>query len=163
MNARFASQRRYTGSTGMKDTFGDFTCLHCGNLVSASSLLSGVRNRNHCPYCLTSRHLDLYQAGDRLSACKERMAPVGLALKRGAAKYALAIQGELLLVHACQGCSKLSINRIAADDDSARLLQVFERSAQLDGGLPALLRAQEISLLGAQQAALVRVRLFGKN
>jgi hypothetical protein len=46
-----------------------------------------VRNRNHCPYCLWSRCLDLFRAGDRLSACKAPMQPVGLALKHTRKKY----------------------------------------------------------------------------
>ncbi len=60
----------------------DFKCIHCHHLVPADSLVSGVINRNHCPYCLYSRHLDLHQAGDRLSACKSQMQPVALTFKR---------------------------------------------------------------------------------
>ena len=37
-------------------------CLHCGTYISAEAVLSGVRNRNHCPHCLSSRHLDLFEA-----------------------------------------------------------------------------------------------------
>jgi len=171
MNAPFSAQRRYTRSAGIKDTFGDFTCLNCGNLVPANSLLSGVRNRNHCPYCLSSRHLDLYEPGDRLSACKERMAPLGLALKHSSSRYAghtagipaATGQGELMLVHVCQGCGKLSANRIAADDDSSRLWAVFEGQARLDLARLGALNASGITLLGAPQTALVQVRLFGRN
>ena len=46
-------------------TFGDFVCAHCHALVSSAHWLSGGNNRNHCPYCLWSYHLDLYAAGDR--------------------------------------------------------------------------------------------------
>ena len=60
------------------DINADFRCQHCGAYVSASRVLSGVSNRNHCPYCLWSRHLDLFEAGDRLAACKAPMRPVGL-------------------------------------------------------------------------------------
>ena len=42
---------------------GNFMCAHCQTIVSAAHLLSGVNNRNHCPFCLWSRHLDLYAAG----------------------------------------------------------------------------------------------------
>jgi hypothetical protein len=68
-------------------TFGDFRCAYCRGWVSSASFVSGVHNRNHCPYCLWSRHLDLYAAGDRLSACKAPMQPVALTRKPGRGKY----------------------------------------------------------------------------
>jgi DNA-directed RNA polymerase subunit RPC12/RpoP len=46
----------------------EFFCLRCGVIVSSTYELSGVRNRNHCPYCLWSRHLDWRTPGDRLSS-----------------------------------------------------------------------------------------------
>ena len=64
-------------------TFGDFKCAHCHALVLSTHLVSGVNNRNHCPYCLWSSHLELYAAGDRLSACKAPMKPIGLTMKTG--------------------------------------------------------------------------------
>ena len=96
----------------------DFKCRHCGSYISTARPLAGVGNRNHCPYCLWSRHLDLFEAGDRLAACKAPMRPVGLTLKNSRNKYARAASGELMLVHLCTDCSKISINRIAADDHS---------------------------------------------
>src|SRR5512137_2268473 len=64
-----------------------FKCVFCHVFVSAEPALSGVQNRNHCPYCLWSRHLDLLRPGDRLAACKEKMKPVGLTFKKTAKKY----------------------------------------------------------------------------
>src|SRR5688500_3395418 len=100
------------------DSFGDFRCAHCHALVSSAHLLSGVHNRNHCPYCLWSCHLDLFAAGDRLSACKAPMRAIGLTMKAGRNKYQPDSRGELMLIHQCTDCGALSINRIAADDDS---------------------------------------------
>src|SRR5512139_2755149 len=118
MNTHFvSSHQRYGRSPARERSFGDFRCLACGYLVSAQPVVSGVHNRNHCPYCLWSRHLDLYEAGDRLAACKAGMRPVGLTLKRSRDKYGGQAAGELMLVHQCSECGKLSINRIAADDD----------------------------------------------
>src|SRR5882672_8967504 len=108
--------------------FGDFECCHCRLRVSAEPLLSGVRNRNHCPYCLWSKHVDLAQAGDRLCACKGPMRPAGLSLKRTRKKYAPAQLGELMLVHRCAACGAHSLNRVAADDSPQRLWDVFEAS-----------------------------------
>lgn len=109
-------------------SFGDFKCAHCHVIVSSAHMLSGVNNRNHCPYCLWSCHLDLYVAGDRLSACKGQMRPVGLTMKMSRNKYRLDGRGELMLVHQCIECGALSINRVAADDDSSRILSVFRES-----------------------------------
>ena len=113
-------------------TFGDFKCGHCHAIVSSAHFLSGVNNRNHCPYCLWSCHLDLYAAGDRLSACKGQMRPIGLTMKLSRNKYRLDRRGELMLVHQCTECGALSINRVAADDDSSTILAVFRASLTSD-------------------------------
>ena len=109
-------------------TFGDFKCRHCHAHVSSAHFLSGVNNRNHCPYCLWSCHLDLYAAGDRLSACKGQMKPIGLTFKLGRNKYRRESGGELMLIHQCTDCGTLSINRIAADDDPSTIMAIFQES-----------------------------------
>ncbi len=107
-----------------------FTCIKCKQIISSDPLLSGVNNRNHCPYCLTSKHVDLYQAGDRLNACKSQMQSIGLAWKHSRNKYGSGL-GELMIIHRCDGCGGLSLNRIAADDDPDRILQLFEATLQM--------------------------------
>lgn len=161
MNTRYTTQRTYTRSSGMRNTFGDFVCLYCHNFVSVEAALSGVHNRNHCPYCLSSRHLDLFEAGDRLSACNARMKPVALTLKRSTRKYARPGDGELMLVHVCEDCGKVSINRIAADDDNAQVMSLVAR--HLDDGLRRLLDENGIAPIGNTEAQLVRRGLFGLN
>ena len=106
----------------------DFTCRRCRALVLAHSFLSGVHHRNHCPWCLWSRHMDLYRAGDRMSACRGLMRPVGLSLKWVDKKYGFNKPGELMLIHRCEECGKVSLNRIAADDDNQAILVVFRTS-----------------------------------
>jgi hypothetical protein len=123
--------------------------------------LAGVHNRNHCPYCLWSRHLDLFRAGDRLAACKGEMQPVGLALKRSRKRYGPADQGELMLIHRCVDCGACSINRIAADDLADALYEVFEDSYRMEAGLQASLQASGITRLREWDCAIVRARLFG--
>jgi hypothetical protein len=157
---------------------GDFRCLACHNPVSGLSIVSGVHHRNHCPYCLWSRCLDLYAPGDRLSACKAAMRPVGLALKRVKKKYrpenpgpenpgpenpGVEKSGELLLVHFCDECGKVSLNRLAADDDSQALLETFEASLALEQPIQAALRENGIITLQAGDFHLIRARLFGRN
>src|SRR5688500_17298819 len=109
-------------------SFGDFRCAHCQALVSCAHLLSGVNNRNHCPYCLWSCHLDLYKAVDLLSAWKAPMKPIRLIMNRGRNKYQREARGELMLIPECAECRNLSINRIAADDDSETVIAVFHES-----------------------------------
>jgi hypothetical protein len=149
------------GQAYRMQTFGDFRCISCGQYVSAESFLSGVHNRNHCPYCLWSRHLDLFKAGDRLAACKEGMQPIGLALKRAAKKYGDPAQGELMLVHRCLACDKVSINRIAADDSNPTVVEIFERSLQIDRATRLHIARHGIQMLDMDDLALVRARLFG--
>lgn len=140
----------------------DFTCKHCGAYVSVQKAISGVLNRNHCPYCLCSRHVDLFKVGDRLCACKALMMPVGLTLKNSRDKYAHKHQGELMLVHRCLGCGDLSINRIAADDDPEKLMAVLECTSLDLLNLDDICQAQGITLLSGKDRYLMQSGLFGK-
>lgn len=104
-----------------------FTCVHCGRFVGP--LPSGGHNRNHCPYCLYSRHVDAERSGDRASGCLGPMAPIG-AFQRP--------NGEHVLVHRCERCGFERFNRIQADDDFDLVLSlpvVPPRSAQRTDGL----------------------------
>jgi hypothetical protein len=139
----------------------DFRCVHCRAYVTAQFLFAGVHNRNHCPYCLWSRHLDLHEAGDRLSACKGSMQPVGLTLKKQRKKYTNGGQGELMLVHRCSECSRVSINRIAADDDPGLMLEIYERSLSLAPGVDWQIQTQGIECLTEAEREIVLARLFG--
>jgi RNHCP domain len=163
MTTQFATQRIYTRSSGRRDTFGDFVCVHCHNFVSAQAALAGVHNRNHCPYCLSSRHLDLYAAGDRLAACQARMKPIGLTLKRRSKRYARCDQGELMIVHRCEDCGQIAINRIAADDDNEAILAVYRNSLHSNEQLHRRLADEDIMLLGEAERQIVEWRLFGRN
>jgi len=140
-----------------------FTCQRCRQFVSSAAGLAGVLNRNHCPYCLWSRHVDLYRPGDRLCACKAPMSPAGLTQKQTRKKYACFSNGELMLIHTCTGCSGISINRLAADDDPDQVMQVFERSARLDRPTRSRLAAEGIDLLDRWRGDVVRGQLFGEE
>ncbi|MEM9065582.1 MAG: RNHCP domain-containing protein [Planctomycetota bacterium] len=96
---------------GRRDRAG-FTCIHCKRQVQAGGWGTGTKNRNHCPYCLWSRHVD-DEIGDRRSACRAPMEPIAVAVRSA---------GEWCVVHRCTGCGKIRINRIAGDDDERALL-----------------------------------------
>lgn len=143
------------------DINADFSCKHCGQFVSARTAISGVVNRNHCPYCLHSRHVDLFAAGDRLCACKALMEPIGLAFKRTRDKYAGGNQGELMLVHRCVACGDLSLNRIAADDDPVGIFAAFERGVSSSNQFDQQCLDQGIRLLHDVDQPEVEACLFG--
>lgn len=140
--------------------FGDFKCIYCNYHISTDTFLSGVKNRNHCPYCLHSRHVDLHEAGDRLSACKADMEPIGLSLKHSNKKYGSG-KGELMIIHRCTDCGKLSINRIAADDIPDHIFAVYTRSLKLDQPTRRAIQGDHITLLSRDDEEIVRARLYG--
>jgi hypothetical protein len=66
-----------------------------------------------------------------------------------------------MVVHACADCGRLSINRIAADDDTQTLLEIFSASAYIPAATRAVLAAAGICLLGRENACLLRRLLLG--
>jgi DNA-directed RNA polymerase subunit RPC12/RpoP len=161
MKAKFRFGMRRVRPGGF-DKNRDFQCSHCGAFVSANPALSGVVNRNHCPYCLWSRHLDLHRAGDRLSACKAVMQPIGVTFKKANKKYGTQY-GELMLVHQCTDCGRIALNRIAADDDRQAIFQVCERALSLDPALRLQLLVNGIAVIEAADLPFVETQLAGWN
>ena len=138
-----------------------FRCMWCQAHIYTQSFISGVQNRNHCPFCLHSRHVDLEQAGDRLSACKAVMQPIGLTVKHNRNRYGDETSGEMMLIHRCNGCGKLSINRIAADDLVEKLMEIFVSSTSLDPLTLDQLDLYGIRTLTQEDAELVTRQLLG--
>jgi hypothetical protein len=161
--ARLKHSRGRVPRAYRQETENGFKCRHCNFYVLAEPTLSGVRNRNHCPYCLWSRCLDLFEAGDRLSPCKAPMQPVGLSLKKSRKKYGAAAYGELMLVHQCTECGKASANRIAADDDPGTIFSLYRESLKMNLSQKDQLEAGGVKLLEVEQESIVRAQLFGKS
>lgn len=141
-----------------------FTCINCGREVFTTNLI-GSKNRNHCPFCLYSRHVDAQKPGDRKSACRGPMKPVGLTFKHeGVNKYtAKPRQGEIMLIHICQLCGSTSLNRIAADDETDAILKVFEDSLSLNKELQQKITSENIKLLEEKDLPEIKTQLFGKT
>jgi predicted RNA-binding Zn-ribbon protein involved in translation (DUF1610 family) len=95
-----------------------FSCTHCGTMVAPAP--SGTRNRNHCPHCLHSLHLDI-RPGDRANPCRGVMEPVALWRKAN---------GELAIIHRCSRCGELVAYRIAGDDAPAALSALARQVAE---------------------------------
>jgi DNA-directed RNA polymerase subunit RPC12/RpoP len=81
-----------------------FTCENCKREVSKHPSWSA---RNHCPYCLYSKHLDKAFPWDRLSNCWGSMKPEWKDYKKNKG---------WMIIHLCSTCDKKIINKIAEDD-----------------------------------------------
>jgi hypothetical protein len=160
-STRYGQPQARRGRAGTEDQ--GFTCRHCNMYVTCEPAIAGVQNRNHCPYCLWSRHLDWRVAGDRLAGCRAAMRPVGLTTKHSRNKYAGERDGELMLIHRCSVCAKLVINRIAADDNPAAILALLADSSEIGDAGRAELERMGVAALAAADGELVRRRLFGAS
>ncbi|PIP15278.1 hypothetical protein COS51_00440 [Candidatus Roizmanbacteria bacterium CG03_land_8_20_14_0_80_36_21] len=142
-----------------------FKCSHCRRWVSTSEFI-GTHHRNHCPSCLWSKHVDLDKAGDRKASCDAGMEPLGITLKQaGFDKYGRSRRGELMLIHHCtnKDCNKISINRIAGDDNPESILRVFEGSQTIDDNLREEITKAGIRLLTESDRKKIKTQLFGKS
>ena len=81
----------------------EFICENCGKKVPKL----GYTCRNHCPYCLHSKHLDI-NPGDRAEECHGILEPIGLETnsKKG-----------YIIVFKCKKCGAIRKNKMAEDDD----------------------------------------------
>lgn len=90
-----------------------FSCGHCGRDVPPH----GRTARNHCPWCLRSRHVDEVP-GDRAAECGGLMDPVRMEIEGGSPA----------LWHRCRSCGAERRVRVLTDgevpDDWAAVVQV---------------------------------------
>ena len=87
-----------------------FICERCGREVEQL----GYTSRNHCPYCLHSKHLDI-NPGDRASECRGLLVPVHVELsaKKG-----------YVIVHKCERCGEIHKNKAATDDNISLIIKL---------------------------------------
>lgn len=88
----------------------EFICEHCGKKVSKL----GYTSRDHCPYCLYSKHLD-NMPGDREAQCKGPLKPIQVELdsKKG-----------YVIIYKCEKCGAIKKNKSAEDDDKDLLIKL---------------------------------------
>ena len=108
-------RKRYRPAVRQGGRGSAFTCVHCHHEVPGTT--PGTRNRNHCPRCLWSVHVDVNR-GDRAAACGGMMEPIAVWVRRG---------GEWVIIHRCHECGALRANRIAGDDNELALLSLAVR------------------------------------
>ena len=90
-----------------------FKCRNCKAFIGEPP--TGGQQRNHCPMCLYSLHVDDKTPGDRASECRSLMEPIGVYYRRNL---------EQVVVHRCLGCGFTRYNRIAADDNPILLAEL---------------------------------------
>jgi rubrerythrin len=92
-----------------------FVCQNCSFVVNDPDC--GTKNRNHCPNCLHSVHLDDV-SGDRTAKCGGLMEPISVWVRRN---------GEWAVMHRCNVCGTIHSNRIAPDDNPLLLMSIAVR------------------------------------
>jgi len=139
-----------------------FTCINCGKWVSVNPY-NNTLNRNHCPHCLWSKHVDKSIAGDRMASCNSGMKPIGLTIKKPRVnKWGREVKGELMLIHECIRCGKISINRVLAQDDKNELMNVFDLGNKLEENKKLKLKDSRIKVLDVKDREEVETQIFGK-
>ncbi len=134
---------------------GGFKCSHCKQFVVINDIM-GTVNRNHCNWCLWSKHVDEAK-GDRRSNCNGGMKPVGLTFKHeGQGRI-----GEIMLIHLCSSCQKISINRVARDDPEHKIVEIFKESFSLDNSIRQRLDKARIYLSSEIDEQELNIQLFG--
>ncbi len=68
-----------------------------------------------------------------------------------------------MLVHRCLTCGKVSINRLAADDDPQAVMETFLASLAMDPSIRSDLAQKNIVALQRSDYYLLKTRLYGKN
>jgi hypothetical protein len=138
----------------------DFICENCGKHVINDQVI-GTAYRNHCPFCLWSKHLGQGKPNNKIIPCHKLMEPIGLTFKQeGYDKFTgKPKQGEIMIVHECLGCGHTSINRIAGDDSETKLLELLNSKVKSQ---KSKLQFKSIKVLSDKDEGEVRKQLFGK-
>ena len=87
----------------------NFICEHCGKSVGKLNYTA----RDHCPYCLYSKHVDI-MPGDRLNTCKGLLKPIDIEKYRNTYK----------IIYKCQKCGELHKNIMATDDNMDKIIEL---------------------------------------
>ena len=67
-----------------------------------------------------------------------------------------------MIVHLCLNCGKITTNRIAGDDNSYTILNVFDHSLSLEENIQIKIADLSIRLLVLEDKEQMLISLFGK-
>lgn len=87
----------------------NFICENCHKEVK----LLGYTARDHCPYCLYSKHVDI-NPGDRNNPCKGLLKPIGIEKFKDTYK----------ILYKCEKCHQSHKNIVAKDDDMNAIIKI---------------------------------------
>lgn len=87
----------------------NFICEHCEKEVSKLNYTA----RDHCPYCLYSKHVDI-NPGDRANSCKGLLKPTDIEKFKDTYK----------IIYKCELCGETHKNIIANDDDMNEIIRI---------------------------------------
>ena len=86
-----------------------FICEHCKQEVSPL----GYTSRDHCPYCLYSKHVDI-MPGDRKNTCLGLLKPIGIEKFKDTYK----------IIYKCETCKEIQKNIMAKDDNMDLIIEL---------------------------------------
>ena len=87
----------------------EFNCDNCQRKVYPLKYTA----RDHCPYCLYSKHLDILP-GDRKNTCHGLLKPIGIEKFKDTYK----------IIYKCEKCGQTHKNIIAKDDDMDLIIKL---------------------------------------
>jgi hypothetical protein len=90
-----------------------FVCEKCGK----SNEKAKKTCRNHCKYCLFSKHVDEFVPGDRESKCNGLMVPLEI----------IDSPKGRQIKHQCLNCSNEQLNIVAEDDDIDAVIDIMQK------------------------------------
>jgi uncharacterized CHY-type Zn-finger protein len=94
-----------------------FKCDVC--LKNVATL--GYTARDHCPYCLSSKHVD-NNPGDRACKCHGILKPVAIEPFKGSYK----------IVYKCAKCGQIKKNIMAKDDNMDLIINIMSNPVDVD-------------------------------
>lgn len=80
----------------------------------------GYSCRNHCPYCLYSKHIDI-NPGDREETCHGLLKPVDIEISSKKGK---------VIVFKCIKCGAIRKNKVADDDNQDLIYKIIQEKAK---------------------------------
>ena len=89
----------------------NFICEVCGSKVEKL----GYTARDHCPYCLSSKHVDI-NPGDRRAECCGVLVPVGIENAK---------KGNYKIVYKSSKCGEIKRNIMAHDDNMDLVIKIM--------------------------------------
>ena len=90
----------------------NFICEICGESIDKLNYSA----RDHCPYCLYSKHLDI-NPGDRLNNCLGMLKPIGIE----------KFKDKYKIIYKCQKCGEIHKNVSAIDDNIDEIIKLSVR------------------------------------